>query len=288
LEFVVAKILDRHATLQFEKCQVQPSWERPAVTTRAPSFALPRLNPALMSAHEHPRVFTPQGAQCMFMAPSAPHGPFPSGLLASEPPGRPPSPWLAVHAAGDPQRGEVEDFIRAVYARRYGATVPSFAPVLVALRDRTGIVAAAGYRSAAAEPLFLERYLEEPLESLLASHPRAPAQRHHIVEVGHLSARKPGEGRRLILLLGPHLAEQGFQWVASTITEELRHLLDRLGLAPMVLGAADPRALGEQASLWGSYYEHRPIVAGGYLPHALRHIRRHLSRPRTALHAHVA
>ena len=43
---------------------------------------------------------------------------------------------LCEHTIGDPQRGEVEAFIRAVYRERFGAAVRGFAPVLVALRDR--------------------------------------------------------------------------------------------------------------------------------------------------------
>ncbi|MDB5956370.1 thermostable hemolysin [Ramlibacter sp.] len=197
------------------------------------------------------------------------------------------SPWLATHTAGDPCRLEVEDFIRGVYAHRFGAALPSLAPVLVTLRDRSGILAAAGYRPAAEEPLFLERYLAQPVEAMLAPHPQAPARRRSIVEVGHLAARKAGEGRRLILLLGPHLAQHGFQWVATTVTQELRHLLVRLGLTPMTLGLADPRALGEQATLWGSYYRHQPVVVGGYLPQVLQQFQARIPGSRTTSHAHA-
>jgi len=224
----------------------------------------------------------------MFLSPSSPDRGVPPGALAGEPPARSHATWLATHTADDAHRAEVEDFIRCVYARRFDARVSFFAPTLVSLRDRTGILAAAGYRSAEREPLFLERYLEAPVETLLSAHPHAPALRGEIVEVAHLSARKPGEGRRLALLLGPHLAQQGFQWVASTVTEELRHLLVRLGVTPMMLGLADPRALGEQAALWGSYYAHHPVVLAGHLPQSLHQIRRRMSRSRPALHAHAA
>lgn len=168
----------------------------------------------------------------------------------------------------DPERAEVESYIRDVYRDRYGAEVRHFAPRLVALRDGAGeIVAAAGYRAAAAGPLFLERYLDAPVESLLAS---PPPPRSHVVEVGHLAATRAGEGRRLILLLGPHLAAQGYRWVVSTLTQELRQLFVRLGIAPMTLGVADPGALGDEAAQWGCYYDHRPVVLAGPLHQALQ------------------
>lgn len=169
-----------------------------------------------------------------------------------------------------PQRDAVERFIRAVYASRYGARLRSFAPTLVALTDPHGqLVAAAGYRSAASGPLFLERYLDAPVQRLLRGTDGVDAPREAIVEVGHLVASRAGEGRRLIGLLGPVLADAGFDWVVSTLTQELRHLFLRMGVAPLALGVADPATLGPDAADWGSYYDHRPVVLAGHLPLAM-------------------
>lgn len=204
----------------------------------------------------------------MFMAISGPGPACPAAQVASRPPA------LTVHPPGDPRRAEVEAFIRQVYAQRYGAKVPGFTPVLVGLREGGTLVAAAGYRCASQGPLFLERYLPQPVEALLAPHAQSVPARESIVEVGHLAASQAGEGRRLILLLGPHLAAQGFQWVVSTLTQELRSLFVRIGVAPLTLGVADPSVLGDEAANWGSYYEHRPVVLAGNLPQALRRLGR--------------
>lgn len=182
---------------------------------------------------------------------------------------------LTLHPHSDARREAVEQSVRAIYARRYGAHVPGFAPMLVALREGESVLAAAGYRPAAAGPLFLESYLPAPVESLIGSQTGATLQRDRIVEVGHLAATRSGEGRRLIQLLGPHLAEQGFDWIVGTVTQELRAMLVRLGIAPLTLGAADPASLGARADVWGSYYEHHPIVLAIHLRRALRqhHVR---------------
>lgn len=193
-------------------------------------------------------------------------------------PGRQPGPF-ATHPGNDPHRREVEDFIGRIYARRYGARISQFAPVLVSLRDQHGaLVAAAGYRGAAQAPLFLERYLDAPIEMVMSRHVDARPTRSGIVEVGHLAAGRAGEGRRLVHLLGPHLAAQGFQWVVGTLTQELRHLFLRIGVAPLELGRADPSALGEEAILWGSYYEHGPAVLAGHIPQALGRLARRAGR----------
>ncbi len=190
------------------------------------------------------------------------------------------APRLRMHRPGDAGRAAVEEFIRGVYRERYGADVRQFAPVLVSLHDEAGeLVAAAGYRAADAGPLFLERYLHAPVDALLADERDARPARGRIVEVGHRAAGRAGEGRRLILLLGPHLAAQGFQWVVSTLTEELRMLFVRLGIAPLALGVADPSVLGDEAACWGSYYDHRPVVLAGPIEAALQMLARRKTAP---------
>ena len=182
------------------------------------------------------------------------------------------TPRLAVHRTGCATRAGVEDFIRQVYARRFGADVTAFAPVLVSLNDPLdgSIVAAAGYRQASGSTLFLERYLDAPVEQVLARQGSDAPAREGIYEVGHLAAQRAGEGRRLIFLLGDHLAGEGAQWVVSTLTEELRHLFVRLGITPLALGRADPGVLGDTARQWGSYYDHHPVVLAGQVQQALR------------------
>lgn len=192
-------------------------------------------------------------------------------MLALSPESVSAAPRLRLVDAGDPQRAEVQAFIHGVYAERFGADVHSFAPQLVVLEDASGIQAAVGFRPAEAAPLFLERYLPAPVEQLLG------VPRQHIVEVGHLAAARAGEGRRLILLMGPLLAQQGFNWVVSTLTAELRQLFLRLGVAPLALGVADPDRLGGDAAAWGSYYEHRPVVLAGQLDAALQALARRRS-----------
>lgn len=197
-------------------------------------------------------------------------------MFASQNPDPAPPPTrsdpLRLHAPDDAERPAVEAFVAAVYRERYDAHVRHFAPLMTSLRAADGtIVAAAGYRSAADGPLFLERYLDAPVERQLGV-PRA-----QVVEVGHLAATQPGAGRRLIARLAPHLAAQGHHWVVSTLTEELRHLFVRLGIVPQALGIADPALLGDEAAAWGRYYAHRPVVGAGPIAPALSTLARRVT-----------
>jgi hypothetical protein len=180
---------------------------------------------------------------------------------------------MSAHGTECPERARVEEFIRAVYREHYDARLSILAPTLVALRSGDEILAAAGYRSAT-ERLFLERYLDAPVEVCLARSARDAPDRPAIVEVGHLAAARNGAGRLLMPLLGAHLAAAGFEWVVSTATEELRHLFRRLGLSPLVLGSADPSVLGADAGNWGSYYDHRPHVVAGSIASGMSQLTR--------------
>lgn len=190
---------------------------------------------------------------------------------------------LNVHPADDTRRPEIEAFIQRIFAERFDARVEHFAPMLVSLSDPlTGrVVAAAGYRTAGEAPLFLEGYLSDSVEQVLSGISGQAIDREGIVEVGHLAADQAGEGRRLIFLLGQHLADERAQWVVSTLTEALRHLFVRIGITPLALGRADPSRLGTSATAaWGSYYEHQPIVLAGQLPQALKRLGRREARHR--------
>ena len=164
---------------------------------------------------------------------------------------------------GTPGRGEAEAFIAATFRARYGATLRNFAPNLVALERNQAIYAAAGWRCAADETLFLESYLDEPVESLLTRAAGQAVARGSIVEVGHLASSGRGGSPDVISGLGRHLAALGFDWVVFTATDELISIFSRLSLPLLALAQADPARLGTAAGDWGAYYDTRPVVVAG-------------------------
>lgn len=165
---------------------------------------------------------------------------------------------------GDPARAGLEAFIAGVYAAHHGARVAHWAPTLVALETDGGLAAAAGYRRAAS-PLYLEHYLDVPVEAAIAARTGHRVDRSTVCEVGHFASNQPGEGRRLLLLLARHLARIGCRWVVSTATRELRELLIGIGLTPYALAPADASRLPDGAAAWGRYYDHAPVVVAGDL-----------------------
>lgn len=171
--------------------------------------------------------------------------------------------WLSAFA-GSARRERLEGFVRDRFAECYGARIQRFMPELIGIEGSDGgLRAVAGLRPAASGPLFLEHYLDQPVEDVIARVVVAAPAREHIVEVGNLAVREAGYTRALIAMLTLRLLGAGYEWVVFTGTGRLINSFHRLGLAPLRIGVADPGRLGAEAADWGSYYAHGPQVMAG-------------------------
>jgi len=178
------------------------------------------------------------------------------------------SPRLEPIHPTHPLRTQCEQFIGTRFEQAHGARIAHFSPYLLGVRDALDRWrAAAGYTPADGRRLFLEQYLDAPVEHLLT---RYGVARDAIVEVGNLASTSAGMGRALIPLLARHLHRLGYEWVAFTATRELRNAFARMGLTPLELAPADPARLPDRGERWGRYYTNDPIVVAGRVGHALR------------------
>lgn len=170
------------------------------------------------------------------------------------------------------ERGEIEGFIRQCFSAAHGARIAHFMPRLLSLRSAHGdLIAAFGLRPAEQTRLFLETYLNQPIEDVLQQRMAMPIKREEIVEVGNLSALYPGAARWLMVALTALLHGEGYKWVVFTGTAVLKNGFHRMGLRPLELGAATPEHLPqEDRADWGSYYDHAPMVMAGSVEYGYR------------------
>jgi hypothetical protein len=176
---------------------------------------------------------------------------------------------LTEHVGVD--RSTVETFISQRFAESFGCHIEAFMPRLFSVRDREGeICGAFGLRSANRN-LFLEQYLDAPIEKTIAARAGSKVERRAIVEVGHFSGAYPGAVRAMIGLLTQHLHRDGLEWVVFTGTTGLRNAFCRLGLCPIDIQAATADRLPAEArAAWGSYYDHSPRVLIGNIQEGYR------------------
>jgi hypothetical protein len=166
--------------------------------------------------------------------------------------------------ADDPARASIEQFIAQSFFHTYGATLKHYCTTLLGCRDASGNwIAALGYSLAQAGPVFLEHYLDAPLEQAISARAGCAVERSTIVEVGNLAAAHPGAARALIVGMTRLLHAQGLHWVAFTATASLLNSFARLRLRPGVLAQADPDRLPDAGRDWGTYYNSQPQVMFG-------------------------
>jgi len=174
----------------------------------------------------------------------------------------------------DTQRPAFEAFIQQRFRLAHGADIRHFMPQLFGVSHANGdLCAVAGVRLACAEPLFLERYLDHPIDPLISAAADQTVERQAIAEVGNLAASDTGSARLSIIAITWLLAMGGLEWVAFTGNIGLVNSFHRLGLKPVTLCAADPQRLGDDRHLWGSYYESQPWVHVGNIRAGFIHLR---------------
>jgi hypothetical protein len=158
----------------------------------------------------------------------------------------------------------VKQFAEARFKAAYNADVNDFLPNMLALlNNQLSIQASVGYQSAAENRLYLEHYLDQPIESAIAKQLNiSTPQRSEILEVGNLASLSPGATRRLILNLACHFQKQGYKWLAITATSHVKNSFEKLnvGLDLHRVCKAKASAVVDTNSNWGSYYEHNPEV----------------------------
>ncbi len=178
---------------------------------------------------------------------------------------------VSIVPAFAPDREAVEQFITGIYERSYGARINVHYPVLMSVRDAAGrLLAATGFRPAGEAALFLEQYLERPVEEVLN------VPRHQIVEIGNLASKGGGASLYLFAALAAYLNYKGFTQAVVTSTDFLERRFRQMGLQPKRHAKADPALLLSDGENWGSYYDTQPRVISGSVAQGYKRLQQQL------------
>lgn len=177
---------------------------------------------------------------------------------------------MTVCRPGEPGRPALESLVRRAFADQHGAAIHSFMPNLLGLHGPRGqLHGVAGFRNAAVEPLFLENYLDAPIETVLSARIGTRVDRSEIVEVGNLAGASCRAACRLVAELPRFFVAHGQRWVVFTATDVVRDMLAKFGAPLIQLGIAELRRVAASGDEWGRYYNRDPRVMAGYLPDGL-------------------
>jgi hypothetical protein len=175
----------------------------------------------------------------------------------------------------------IVEFIQQRYAAEHGANAPvAYSSFISRMRtDERG--AALGYCRASEGPLFLETYLDAPVEQVLRPALGIDLPRSAIVEIGSLA----GNSCTSLLSLWQRAAHElsaDAQLGVAVLTRPLRGMLRRLGIALHELAPADGSRLGAAQAQWGRYYDTDPVVCAGSLQQGRLQLDRFLARRHAA------
>jgi len=161
----------------------------------------------------------------------------------------------------DSARGEAESFATICYRDSYGAEIKTFCRELLVLRTSSGeIVSCIGINMAGERALFLEQYLDTPVEQQIAARLKRPVDRAKIAEIGTLATQHKGLCRLTMVGLAGLLKSRGIEHVAFTGIKSVRNAVQHLGIPLHFLTSARADRLKEGVGEWGSYYDAAPEV----------------------------
>jgi len=184
---------------------------------------------------------------------------------------------IAITQHSSARRGRVERFIEQTFHRAYGAEILRHYPTLMSVHDQNDtILAALGFRFAKNESLFLEQYLDVPVELQLGDYYHKPIEREVVAEVGNLASLGQGASIFLFAALNAYLARQGIQIVTFTATDFLHRYFTKLGMNTVELGEAKQERLLDLGVSWGTYYKENPCVIAGSVKQVLLGLHGHL------------
>jgi len=167
---------------------------------------------------------------------------------------------FSLHSGCSPHRSQLETYITERYKQTHNASISSFMPILLNMTKEGKSQAALGLRPGHYRPMFLEQYLDSPIEQQISKLTKQPIDRCALIEIGNLVVSQRRAGLELFVILGKLVAEAGYEWLIFTVTGEVERLMRSLGFDPQYLVSADPARVKGGAENWGRYYDNNPRV----------------------------
>jgi Thermostable hemolysin len=161
-------------------------------------------------------------------------------------------------------RTAVLKLISRKYANEYQASPTFDYPELRAQHCNGKASAALGYRRADGGPLFLEAYLDTPVEMHLAAAFGRTILRRDIVEIGNLASDNAPAMVALWAKTANDLGDDA-EIAVAVLTSPLRTMFRKLGVTLHEIAPARAGRIADAAAHWGDYYRQDPIICAGLI-----------------------
>lgn len=167
---------------------------------------------------------------------------------------------LIVVQEGDALYKTACQFTKDRFQHCFGSELTQFYPIILTSWLKGELQAVVGVRTAVDGPLFLEQYLNSPVEVLFEE---LSLNRSQIVEIGGFAALDKMAAIPLMEKTANVLLEMGFVHAVCTANKPIRRCLSSINVPFEQLAMADSKMLQDSAENWGSYYASMPFVLAG-------------------------
>lgn len=130
---------------------------------------------------------------------------------------------------------------------------------LVITTERNGKVACATSIRCHDETFFSQQYLDISIDELLSRRTGLHVTPRAILEVGGLACNSPFSAYPTLRAVFEWGRERGIGWGLFTATTEVRRLIQRARIRPLMLAPAQANRV-QNSDQWGDYYDHDPWV----------------------------
>ncbi|MFX4228654.1 MAG: thermostable hemolysin [Porticoccaceae bacterium] len=168
-----------------------------------------------------------------------------------------------LYSPNSSDRERVTAYIAEKYKQVHKAHLHEFLPILIQITRDQSPLAAFGLQPGQYCPLFLEQYLNQPVEQYVSKIAGGPIDRYSLMEIGNLVITNPVYGPLLLVVLASSLAKANYKWMVFTATKQVERLVRGMGFDPHYLVSADPSRLVDEQANWGTYYNNNPGVMVG-------------------------
>lgn len=164
---------------------------------------------------------------------------------------------------GDPATQPIFEQALLHIARSYRTTFSADTRIrptrLVITTARTGEVACATSIRSHEEAFFSQQYLDIPIGEVLSQRTGLDVVPQAILEVGGLACSTPFAAYPTLRAVFQWGRGRGIIWGLFTATAEVRRLIQRAKITPLMLARAEASRV-ENPDQWGDYYDHDPWV----------------------------
>lgn len=130
---------------------------------------------------------------------------------------------------------------------------------LVITVARNGEVACATSIRCHQDAFYSQQYLDMPVNDLLSRRTGLKVASRAILEVGGLACSSPFAAYPTLRMVFQWGRERGIGWGLFTATAEVRRLIQRAKITPLLLARAEASRV-QDPDQWGDYYDHDPWV----------------------------